>query len=153
MRFLWVSGLLLLSLASVPFAVAQDQPAEPDVAVSADPTAPSPKIEATLSEIRELEQLREENRRLLARLEELEARSDQLADMVLRGVAIGADGSSAALLEINGVSQLVREGSELSPPRSRDQAGPGKMRLLVKQILDDGVHLEMGDSGETFVVR
>ncbi len=116
-----------------------------------DPTTPSPKMEATMSQIRELDELRAENERLKARLQELESRLDEIAQVELTGVIFGADKSAAALLKIGGQLQLVRPGDVLTPPGGKN--GAAAQTIHVSEILVDSVHLKIGESEQAVVVR
>lgn len=119
---------------------------------STDPTAESPQIDRVLSQIRQLDELRTENKQLLARLQELETRSQRLADVDVRGVIVGSDGAAAALLQFDGQTQLVRPGSEIALV-SRENPEGAQRTVLVKQIVAGGVQLQVGGSSEVFFVR
>jgi len=148
MQARFIVSFLMVAFSAVA-AVGQQPPPVP--VEPPTPGAPSPKIDRVLSQIRQLDELREENKQLLARLRELETRSQQLADVELRGVIVGPDGAAAALLQFDGQTQLVRPGSEVALV-SRKSAD-GAQRIMVKQIIADGVQLQIGGSSEMFFVR
>ncbi len=143
-----IVGLLMVGLLPGLVFCQETESAEADLS---DPTAMSRKIEETLSQIRELDQLRVENARLQERVRELETRLDEIAQVDLRGVIAGSDKNSAALLQVGGKVRLVRVGDVFTPPTDNNQSTA--QPIVVKEILADAVHLEIGESGQKLIVR
>jgi len=145
--------------------------------VDSDPTRLSPEMQKTLSQIRQLDELREENSRLAASLKELQSRTDQqlaneraererlavrlrelesnlnqqLADVEVQGINLGRDGSAAALLRVGQKVRLVRKGSELMLPAS-GRSGEAQ-RVVVEEIDVNSVKLLSTSTGEIVSVQ
>lgn len=91
------------------------------------------------------------NAELTKQNEELKATLDDVSQVEVQGLLLSAEGSSTALLKIAGKLRVVRQGERLSAAIGADRSAG--QTVLVKEIGEDGVHLEMGDSGRTVIIQ
>ncbi len=115
-----------------------------------DPATPSPRIEETLANIRQLEALRSENEQLKRELEQMRAENVGFPPIEVRGLMVGADGAAVVLLEVEQMQYLLLEGDAFNLPGA---SGPSAEVAVVREVSSNGVTLEIPSSNKVLYLR